>query len=60
MGSYSMSTPMQSLNTGMVVKMTRMENKYVQIGSAILASGQMDIMIAATITPIDWSKSPIA
>ena len=44
---------MQSLNTGIVVIITTIENKYVQIGSAIEAEGLYLIMIEAIITPID-------
>lgn len=50
---------MHSLKTGTVVKITRIENRYVQIGSTILKSGLTIMTIDAIITPIDYNRSPI-
>jgi hypothetical protein len=46
------------MNTGTVVIRTRMENKKVQIGSAIYQSGLILMMIAAEITPMLCTMSP--
>lgn len=58
-GVLSIKILMHSLKTGTVVKMTRTENRYVQIGSTILKSGLTMITIDAIITPIDCKRSPI-
>jgi hypothetical protein len=44
---------MQSHETGIVVKITMILNRKVQIGSRILYVGKKNITIAAKSTPID-------
>ena len=56
-GTASIITCKQENARGTVVYKTKNENKYVQRGSANHRIGQMYINKAATITPIDMSKS---
>jgi hypothetical protein len=58
-GTASIITLMQSAITGIVVKITRIENRNVQIGSAIAQSCLIVIIIAAITTPTLYIISPI-
>ena len=49
----------QSLKMGTVVIRTRTEKRYVQMGSAIFQSGLITMMIAAAMTPMLYTMSPI-
>lgn len=51
-------TTMMFLIIGIVVKITMMENKYVQIGSAYHMLGKKYIKMAAIITPMLIKTSP--
>ena len=57
-GEFSLIIWRQSKKMGTVVSMTRNENKKVQIGSAIAHSGLILMMMAAEMTPMDWTISP--
>ena len=46
------------MDTGTVEPNTRTVKRYVEIGSAITADGQMYIIVEAMITPIDCNISP--
>lgn len=49
---------MQSLVMGMVVKITNILKKTVQMGSTIVHPGLKKMTIAAKITPTDYTVSP--
>ena len=58
-GDSSMMILQQSLKMGTVVIRTRTEKRYVQMGSAIFQSGLITMMIAAAMTPMLYTMSPI-